>query len=76
MPASDFGTNVKEGARRYWTEDPSILPEEMASEFREGYGTADMALTGMTIFNIADDSRQTNVHRRALSRSERKEILP
>jgi hypothetical protein len=48
----------------------------MAIEFQEGYGSADMALTGMTVFNFADCSRQTNVHRGALSRSKREEILP
>jgi hypothetical protein len=48
----------------------------MASEFQEGYGNADMALTGMTVFDFADCSRQTNVYRRALSRSKREEILP
>lgn len=46
MSASDFGSNVMERTRRYWTDDPSVSPEEMAKEYEEDYGSANMALNG------------------------------
>jgi hypothetical protein len=51
--------NVKERTRRYWTEDPSILPEEMAKEY-EDFGSATIALNGTPSINSANSSRQAN----------------
>jgi transcription elongation factor SPT6 len=47
MSASDFGVNVKEGTKRYWTEDPSIAPEELAKDYEEEFGSPAMALSGI-----------------------------
>jgi hypothetical protein len=46
LSASDFGVNVKERAKRYWTEDPSVSPDEMAQDYEDQYGSAKMALSG------------------------------
>ena len=46
MSASDFGSNVMEGTRRYWTEDPNVSPEDMAKEYEVENGSANMALNG------------------------------
>jgi len=67
LSASDFGSNVMEGTRRYWTEDPSISPEDMAEEYHEENSSAKIALNG-TLLNgtSAENSRQANVYRRDL----------
>ena len=49
MSASDFGLNVKEGTKRYWTEDPSVAPEELAKEFEKEFGSPSLALSGILL---------------------------
>jgi hypothetical protein len=49
LSASDFGYNVKEGTRRYWTEDPTISPEDMAEEWHEDNSSAKLALSGTSL---------------------------
>ena len=40
---------MKEGTKLYWAEDPMVLPEEMAEDYKDEYGSAAMALSGRTI---------------------------
>jgi hypothetical protein len=58
MSASDFGVNVKEGTKRYWTDDPSISPQDMAEEYEEEHGSTKRALIGiicvMTFINNSE----------------------
>jgi hypothetical protein len=49
ISAGDFGTNVKERTKRYWTEDPNVSPEDLAEEKQEGYQSADFALNGTRV---------------------------
>jgi hypothetical protein len=49
MSASDFGVNVKEGTKRYWTEDPITSPDEMSKEYATEYGSAKTVLTGTVV---------------------------
>jgi hypothetical protein len=52
ISASDFGINVRDGTRRFWTEDPSIGPEDMATEYLDAYKEAGMALTGILLLRL------------------------
>lgn len=69
ISASDFGVNVKENTKRYWTEDPDVLPEDMAKDYAEEYGSAKIALNGISNYNNANNSRQTNADGGAFPRS-------
>lgn len=54
LSATDFGMNVKDGTKRYWTEDPALDPEEMAKDYSE-YGSANMAINGTNLDKSSTD---------------------
>jgi len=62
ISAGEFGVNVRDGTRRFWTEDPSMGPEDMAEEYSDTYKDGSTALTGNLEVYPANCSCETNVH--------------